>query len=112
MSKRKKLKDLTIRDNFMFAAVMMQGDNCKQFLEMVLGIEIARIEVSYEKSIIYNPECKGVRLDVYAKDGFDTCYDVEMQVEKDHLGKRTRYHGIERYGNGRCICKADSKINS
>ena len=35
MGKRKKLKDLTIRDNFMFAAVMMQGDNCKDFLEMI-----------------------------------------------------------------------------
>lgn len=68
MSNRKKLKDLTIRDNFMFAAVMMQGDNCKHFLEMLLGIEIERIEISYEKSIIYNPECKGVRLDVFAKD--------------------------------------------
>ena len=56
MSNKKKLKDLTIRDNFMFAAVMMQGDNCKKFLEMLLGIEIERIEISYEKSIIYNPE--------------------------------------------------------
>ena len=83
MSNRKKLQDLTIRDNFMFAAVMMQEDNCKQFLEMVLGIEIARIEVSYEKSIIYNPKCKGVRLDVFAKDEHNTCYDVEMQIEKD-----------------------------
>lgn len=35
---------------------------------MLLGIEIERIEISYEKSIIYNPECKGVRLDVFAKD--------------------------------------------
>ena len=63
MSKRKKLKDLTIRDNFMFAAVMMQGSNCKDFLEMILNIKIARIEISYEKNIIYNPEYKGVRLD-------------------------------------------------
>lgn len=61
----KKLKDLTIRDNFMFAAVMMETDNCKHFLEMVLGIEIERIEISYEKSIVYNPEFKGIRLDVY-----------------------------------------------
>jgi len=92
MSNKKKLQDLTIRDNFMFAAVMMQQENCLHFLEMVLGIEIERIEVSYEKSIIYNPECKGVRLDVYARDEFNTCYDVEMQVEKDSLGKRTRYY--------------------
>lgn len=88
----KKLKDLTIRDNFMFAAVMMEMDNCKQFLEMVLGIEIERIEISYEKSIIYNPEFKGIRLDVYAKDEKNTCYDIEMQVVKQELGKRARYY--------------------
>ena len=92
MNNRKKLQDLTIRDNFMFAAVMMQDDNCQHFLEMVLGIEIERVVVSYEKSIIYNPDYKGIRLDVYARDEFNTCYDVEMQVEKDNLGKRTRYY--------------------
>lgn len=92
MSNKKKLQDLTIRDNFMFAAVMMQVDNCRYFLEMVLGIQVARIEISYEKSIIYNPECKGVRLDVYARDEFNTCYNVEMQVEKDKLGRRARYY--------------------
>lgn len=92
MSNRKKLKELTIRDNFMFAAVMMQEDNCKHFLEMLLDIEIERIEISYEKSIIYNPECKGVRLDVFAKDENSTCYDIEMQVGTEYLGKRTRYY--------------------
>ena len=88
----KKLKDLTIRDNFMFAAVMMETDNCKHFLEMVLGIEIGRIEISYEKSIIYNPEFKGIRLDVYARDEKNTCYDIEMQIVKQELGKRARYY--------------------
>ena len=89
---RRTLQDLTIRDNFMFAAVMMQEDNCKRLLEMVLGIEIDRVEVSYEKSIIYNPECKGVRLDVYAKNADNTRYDVEMQVSGSDLGKRIRYY--------------------
>ena len=92
MSSNRKLKDLTIRDNFMFAAVMMETDNCKHFLEMVLGIEIERVEISYEKSIIYNPEFKGIRLDVFAKDEKNTCYDIEMQVIKQELGRRTRYY--------------------
>ena len=55
MSNKKKFKDLTIRDNFMFAAVMMQGDNCKRFLEMLLGISIKEIRISRERSLIYNP---------------------------------------------------------
>lgn len=92
MNSRKKLKDLTIRDNFMFVAVMMQEDNCKQFLEMLLEIEIERIEISYEKNIIYNPECKGVRFDVYAKDEHNTQYDIEMQVIKKDVRKRSRYY--------------------
>ncbi len=32
--------------------------------------------------MIYHPECKGVRLDVYAKDEKNTHYDVEMQLLK------------------------------
>ena len=64
----KKFQDLTIRNGFMFAAVMMQDDNSKKFLEMLLQVPIKEVVVSYEKSLIYNPECKGVRLDVYVRD--------------------------------------------
>ena len=77
MSRRRKFQELTIRDNFMFAAVMMRDDNCKKFLEMLLGIKIQKLEVSYEKSIIFNPECKGVRLDIFADVGL-------LRVERLH----------------------------
>ena len=63
---RKTLQELTISSAFMFGAVMVDPENCKDFLERALGIKIARVEVSKEKSIVYNPEYKGVRLDVYA----------------------------------------------
>ena len=59
------LKELTIKDNFMFGAVMMDENNCRGLLERVLEIPIDRVEVSREKSIVYHPEYKGVRLDVY-----------------------------------------------
>lgn len=36
----KKLNELTLKDNWMFGAVMMQDDNCKQFLERFLGFQI------------------------------------------------------------------------
>ena len=61
-------------------------------LEMLLGIKIQKLEVSYEKSIIFNPECKGVRLDIYADDENNTRYDIEMQVAEQDLGKRVRYY--------------------
>ena len=36
MGRIKRLKELTIKDNFMFGAVMMDEDNCKGLLERVL----------------------------------------------------------------------------
>ena len=80
VNNRRRFQDLTIRDNFMFAAVMMQEENCKRFLEILLGIDIKRVDISYEKSLIYHPEYKGVRLDVYASDENNTRYDIEMQI--------------------------------
>ena len=93
MGRKKQLKELTIKDNFMFGAVMMDEENCKGLLERVLQIPIDHVEISREKSIIYHPEYKGVRLDVYAKDENQTRYNVEMQVQKKpDLGKRSRYY--------------------
>ena len=40
MGRTKRLKELTIKDNFMFGAVMMDEDNCKGLLERVLEIQI------------------------------------------------------------------------
>ena len=93
MRKRKTLQDLTIKDNFLFGAVMSVEENCRGFLEMVLGFPIAHVVGSREKSIIYHPEYKGVRLDIYAEDENHTHYNVEMQVKKKAaLGKRSRYY--------------------
>ena len=93
MSKRKRLQELTIKDNFMFGAVMTNEENCRLFLQMVLNMPIERVEVSKERSMIYHPEYRGVRLDVYAKDENNTRYNVEMQVCKEpDLPKRARYY--------------------
>lgn len=93
MRRKQSLKELTIKDNFLFGAVMMEPENCKGLLERALEIPIDRVEVSREKSIVYHPEYKGVRLDVYAKDENYTHYNVEMQVEKKPaLGKCSRYY--------------------
>ena len=93
MSKRKKLQELTIRDNFMFGAVMVDGELCREFLELVLKFPIAKVTVSKEKSFVYHPQYRGVRLDVYAADENQTHYNIEMQVMyKRNLGKRSRYY--------------------
>ena len=41
MRKRKKLSELTLKDDFMFRAVMVDPKNCKPMLERILGINIA-----------------------------------------------------------------------
>ncbi len=91
--KRKTLQELTIKDNFMFGAVMLEEENCRQLLELILGFPIEKVEVDREKSMIYNPDYKGIRLDILAKDENRTHYNVEMQAVKHKaLGKRSRYY--------------------
>lgn len=93
MKQKRQLQELTIKDNFLFGAVMADEENCRRLLELVLGIPIQTVKVSREKSIVYHPEYKGVRLDVYAEDEKHTHYDVEMQVAREReLGKRSRYY--------------------
>ncbi len=93
MSTKKRLQDLTIKDNFMFCAVMSEEENCIRFLEMVLGFPISKIDVSYERNLVYHPEYKGIRLDVYAKDQDNKHYNVEMQVKRETaIEKRARYY--------------------
>ena len=93
MNRKKRLQDLTIKDNFMFCAVMSDEENCIRFLEMVLGFPISKIEVSYERNMVYHPEYKGIRLDVYAKDQENKRYNVEMQVKHEvAIKKRARYY--------------------
>ena len=90
--RRKTLQELTIMDGFMFGAVMMEPENCRLLLERILEIPINRVEVIREKSMIYHPEYKGIRMDVYAKDEKGTRFDVEVQIRKTPVEKRSRYY--------------------
>ena len=98
MNGNRKFQELTIRDNFMFGAVMLENpDDCRKLLEYVLGRGIDRVEVIAEKNIVYHPEYRGVRLDVYVKektsDGeADRHIDVEMQQVSSEIFKRSRYY--------------------
>ena len=90
---KKTLQDLTIKDDFMFGAVMAEEENCRGLLERVTGLSIGRVEISRERSLAYRPEYRGIRLDVYVKDEKNTRYNVEMQmVRKAALEKRARYY--------------------
>ena len=89
----RKFKDLTIRDAFMFAAVMSDPEICRRVLELALGIPISEVHIQTEKTMAYHSEYHGVRLDVYAADADRTRFNVEMQVTLQRfLPKRSRYY--------------------
>lgn len=91
---RKRLQDLTIKDAFMFAAVMSDAEQCRHLLELVLEMDILEVNVVAEKTISYHPEYHGVRLDVMAEEaGTKRRFNVEMQVKTESaLAKRSRYY--------------------
>ena len=64
MSQTKTLAELTIKNNFLFSAVMLDPENCRGLLEIILGISIDRVIVSREQCLIYHPEYRSVRLDI------------------------------------------------
>ena len=85
----------TIADNFIFCRVMSTNpDICRHLLELLLGIEIERVEpVTAERAAEIDFGAKGVRFDVYVKDGTGRCFDLEMQtVTRKDLAKRARYY--------------------
>ena len=90
----KQWKSLTICDDFIFGKVMRNAELCKELLEMILNIPIERVEFPEEqKAIDISGDGRGVRLDVYVKDGKNTVYDIEMQTAQEKgLSKRTRYY--------------------
>ena len=90
---KRNFKDLTIRDAFMFAAVMSDPEICRRVLELALGIPISEVHIQTEKTMSYHSEYHGVRLDVYAADVNRTRFNVEMQVTlQKFLSKRSRYY--------------------
>ena len=86
-----------ITDDVMFCTVLSNSEDCREFLQRILGIEIEEIVVvGTQVSMKSNFHAKGVRLDVYAKDKKGNAYDIEMQTTDyatpDELPKRTRYY--------------------
>ena len=89
-----KWESLTLANNFLFCAVMRRNPElCRELLEILLHIEIEKIEIpETELSIQDAFDSKGIRLDVYTKsDG--RVFDIEMQTTKKlDLPKRARYY--------------------
>ena len=83
----------TIANNFIFYKVMRNNpDVCRELLEILLEIEIERIEMYSEEEIEIDWESKGIRLDVYAKNE-SQAFNIEMQAaDTKELPERARYY--------------------
>ena len=88
---------ICITDDVMFCTVLSNSEDCREFLQRILGIEIEEIVVvGTQVSMKSNFHAKGVRLDVYAKDKKGNAYDIEMQTTKmRELPLRSRYYHSE-----------------
>ena len=88
-------EELCFTDDFMFCKVLTNNlDLTRKLLEIILGIEIDKVELSEAQKVIdHRADAKGIRLDVYVKDASGTVFDLEMQTTGlKNLGKRTRYY--------------------
>lgn len=88
-------ESLGITNDFLFGKVMQNPELCTELLQRILP-DLAVDHIEYpelQKSIKYDMNAKGVRLDVYTKDDKNIIYNIEMQAsDTKELPKRSRYY--------------------
>ncbi len=97
MSDRKRLRDLSLIDDFLFNLFMQEKDNeelLKGVLERLLGKKIAEIRIREKQhAIITDPDYHGTRLDAYVRDIDGNVYNVEVQnTNTKDLEYRIRFY--------------------
>ena len=83
---KKEFQDLTIIDNFLFAAVMEDPKNSKRFLEMLFGLPIDRVEIKNSRE--WGDRYMGLQelLDEEYEDGLEKGKAIGLnQGKKEHL---------------------------
>ena len=86
---------LTFADDYIFCRVLSQNlEITKELLEILLDIKIDHVEqAASQKENKVDYYSKGVRFDVYVKDGTGRCFDIEIQTSHySNLAKRARYY--------------------
>ena len=86
---------LTFADDYIFCRVLSQNlEITKELLEILLDIKIDHVEqAASQKENKVDFLSKGVRFDVYVKDGTGRCFDIEIQTSHySNLAKRARYY--------------------
>lgn len=90
-----KWQNATLTNNFIFYKIMRNNpDVCKELLEILLEFKIEEIQMSQEEEIDIDFGSKGIRMDVYVKDGDGKkIYNIELQTsDTKELPERSRYY--------------------
>ena len=92
--RHKPFEELTLMDDYMFAAIMNDPANLRPLLEILTERKITSIKpAEMQKTEKEGYESHGVRLDLYVVDEEDSIYNVEVQTSaKKNLPKRMRYY--------------------
>ena len=93
LTAEEKWEKATIANNFIFYKVMRHNpDVCRELLEILLEMQIDRMEMHGEETIETDFASKGIRLDVYAKNE-TSAYNIELQAaDTKELPERARYY--------------------
>ena len=93
LTPEEKWERATIANNFIFYKVMRNNPKiCKRLLEILLEMEIEKIQIYQEETVDIDFQSKGIRLDVYAKNSTQA-FNVEMQAtDTRELPERARYY--------------------
>jgi len=84
---------LKFSDRWMFNRVLCEKEVCRKVLRAALGIEVGEITyLNAEQAKEPAAASRGVRMDVFAREG-SRVFDIEMQVSpEDRIGRRMRYY--------------------
>lgn len=91
---KKDWESIGLSNDFLFGKVMKNPELCKEMLELILGVEIERLEYpEAQKAIDEDKDGRGVRLDVYVKSQKGEIFNIEVQAsDTKELPKRSRYY--------------------
>ena len=92
----KSFEQLNLSDAFLFAAALQDPESCRLILELILDRPVPKVRVHTEHSLLFSPDLRSVRLDVYAADEMQVAYNLEMQNKTaQDLAKRSRFYQAE-----------------
>lgn len=96
MTAKEQFKSLDLSNAFLFSLALSDPEICSMILETILEQPVGPVWVQPEKSILFSAQFRSVRLDVYARDGMQVAYDLEMQnKDQGNLPLRSRLYQAE-----------------